>query len=261
MDPSIIRQSVATVSRPKLAFWAAALGGGVYLGFRIADGIARADFVGQFGAFVAGGIALVVVAALVVIGLALRLDEASRSASRAAILAGVLVMAGVGVGWAMTPVLGLGYRAPVELEASGTLTLSLDGLDAYASRGEMPARCRSVLDAPAVALVEADVVGSSGTDPVGAFIVMQADWSKGRPGIVVRVRPAGKADAFQPTWRGVSGVAERIDDDRAGRITFSGAVLVSSPETGRPPGWPAELSGTLSWSCGEWAQPSTSAPR
>jgi hypothetical protein len=261
MDLSSIRQYLATVSRPKLVVWSAALGGGGYLGFRIADGLARADFLGQVGAFVAGMIALAIVVALVVIGLVLRLGKASRSTSRATILAGVLVLAGVGVGWAITPALGLGYRAPVELESPGTLTLSLDGVDAYTGRGDTPARCRSVLDASAVALVEADVVGSSGTDPVGAFIVMQADWTDGRPGIVVRVRPAGRADALQPTWRGVSEAAERIDDDRAGRIAFSGAVLVSSPETGRPPGWPAELSGTLSWSCGEWALPGASAPR
>ena len=108
MDPSIIGQSVATVSRPKLAIWAAALGGGGYLGFRIADGLARADFVGQFGAIVAGGIALVVLAGLVAIGLALLLDKASRSAARTAILAAALLLTGVGVGWAITPVLGLG---------------------------------------------------------------------------------------------------------------------------------------------------------
>lgn len=140
MDPSIIRQSLATVSRPKLAFWVAALGGGVYLGFRIADGLARADFLGQFGAIVAGGIAVVVLAGLVAIGLALLPDKASRTAARTAILAGVLLLAGVGVGWAITPVLGLGYRAPVELEARGTMTLNLDGLDAYAGQGEVPSR-------------------------------------------------------------------------------------------------------------------------
>ena len=261
MDPSIIGQSVATVSRPKLAIWAAALGGGGYLGFRIADGLARADFVGQFGAIVAGGIALVVLAGLVAIGLALLLDKASHSAARTAILAAALLLTGVGVGWAITPVLGLGYRDPVELVARGTMTLSLDGLDAYAGQGEVPARCRSVLDASAVALVEADVVGSSGTDLVGAFIVMLPDWSDGRPGIVVRVQPAGQAEGIAPTWRGVAEAVERMDGDRAGRIVFSGAVLVTSVETGRPPGWPAELSGALSWSCGEWVRPGASAQR
>ena len=77
--------------------------------------------------------------------------------------------------------------------------------------------------------------------------------------ILVWFQPAVEGAA--PTWQGLADVVERIDGDRAGRIVFTGAALIADEAGRRPEGWPAELSGALSWSCGEWVRPGATAQR
>jgi hypothetical protein len=178
--------------------------------------------------------------------------------ARAMVVAAILLAAGVGIGWAMTPVLGIGYRAPVVLESGGTMSVTLHGIAGYANQGNALAHCRSDINTVKIALVEANLVGTIGPDLVNASVSLLPDSSDGRPAVQVSIQPAVKAEGAAPMWQGPADTVEWIDRDRSGRIVFTGAALTASDEAaGQPAGWPAQLSGTLSWSCAEWSPPGT----
>jgi hypothetical protein len=105
MDRSTARDPGSATSWPKLAFWAVALGVGAYLGYAI-----RFNFdtttIASVNVIIAGFLAVAILAVLAVFAILAR----GRPASRAATVAGVLLVVGVGIGWAITSVLGL--KAP-----------------------------------------------------------------------------------------------------------------------------------------------------
>lgn len=256
MDPSTARQSRVGASRWALAFWALAFGGGAYLGYVIAYSLTLSGL-GSLGAVVAALIAAIILTTLVVVAViaALLPDKRGRPTARTAMVAGILLALGVGLGWAITPVLGLTYREPVLLEAEGTMNLSLDGFDGYTGQGDALAYCRSESDG-AFPFVEANHVGNVGTGMVVASVSIPPDSPDGRPVVQVWIQPADKTTGAAPTWRGPADVVTGIDGDRGGRMNFRGAALTASEEGGRlPEGWPAELSGTLTWACGAWSHP------
>jgi hypothetical protein len=148
MDPSTARHSIAAVPRLKLAFWAAALGVGAYLGSWMAYSLTLTSTFALLGTFFVGAVivAILFVLAVVAVAVGLQPDKRGRPAARAVVASGLLLVVGVGIGWVMTPVLGLGYHPSPLLEADGTMTLSLEGLDGYTSLGDGLAHCRSELD-------------------------------------------------------------------------------------------------------------------
>ncbi len=263
MDQSTALHSRVGASKSTLAFWALTFGGGAYLGYGIAYSLALSGL-GQLGAVVAAVIAATILTTLGVIAVVAVLlpDKRGRPAARVATVAGLLLALGVGFGWAITPVLGLTYREPVLLEADGTLSLSLDGLDDYVGKGDAPASCRSELNGDTFPFVEADLVGKVGRGMVVASMSIPPDSSDGRPVVQVWVQPADKSKGVVPVWRGPADVVARIGADHGGQVVFTGAALTSSEVGGSlPEGWPAELSGTLTWSCGAWSNPGDYAGR
>lgn len=140
------------------------------------------------------------------------------------------------------------------------MSLSLDGLDGYTALGDGLAYCYSAMDTEAVASVDANVVGSIDTGTVATSVHMTPlDSPDGRPYFTVAIWPAVKAEGAAPNWQGFFDVVEPIIGDREGRIVFTGASLLAIDETGRlPERWPADLSGTLSWSCGDWVRTGSS---
>lgn len=260
MDPSTGRRSVSAVSSPKLAFWAAAFAGGAYLGYKIAEGLALSGL--AVLGVIAGALlvaAILVSLAVVAVIAALQPAGRGRSTAWAMILAGVLLVAGIGTGWLLKELGLFGYRPSVVLEAPGTMTMSLDGIDGYAGHVDALAACRSEPDAERVAFVEANGVGRVGTGVVGTSIVILPQSSDDRPAVQVWIVPADKTVGPAPSWQGPAGAVQPIDRDRGGRMAFAGAALTAGDETGLPlEGWPAELSGTIEWQCGAWL-PSPSA--
>jgi hypothetical protein len=252
---------VIRTTKLKVAFWAAAVGVGAYLGYLIADSLTMTSGLAILGTLFIGAVIMAILFVLGVVAAAVGLqpDRRGRPAARAVIVSGVLLVVGVAVGWALTPVLGLGYHPAIESESLGTMSLSLDGLDGFESDGDAAAFCRSAPDSDAVAYVTANALGSVATGTVTASLIMNPlDSPDGRPTFGIGVTPAVKGENAAPNWHG-SGDLEPIEGDRGGRITFTGAALVAG-ETGRPPlGWPAELSGVLSWSCDAWSLPGESA--
>jgi len=252
-----IRQALAGRSVSTLVLWAIALAGGAYLGYVIAYS-ANLPGLGSISALIAGLLAVAILTALVVIAVvaALLPGKRGRPAARAAISVGVMLALGVGAGWAITSALGLGYHEPVLLESRGTANLSLDGIEGYVGRGDALAFCRSETDAENVAHLETNLVGNVGTGMVAATLSLQPDSSDGRPEVQIAILPANKTQSSAAYWQGPADVVERLDGDRGGRIRFEGVPLLPTEEGGGwPEVWPTELSGTLTWSCGDWSRP------
>jgi len=256
MDPLSVQQPKAAKFWLKLAFWAVAFAVGAYLGYGIAWSLAQSTW-GVLGALIAGVVTVSMLGILVLIAAlaAVVSDGRGRPVARAMVVAAILLPAGVGIGWAMTPVLGIGYRAPVVLESGGTMSVTLHGIAGYANQAGALAQCRSEVDTVNVAFVEANLVGTIGADIVNASLTLLPAAANDRPAVQVSIQPAVKADGNAPMWQGSADTVEWIDRDRSGRIVFTGAVLTASDEARQPAGWPALLSGTLSWSCAEWSPP------
>ena len=253
-----IRRLLAGRSVSTLVLWAIALAGGAYLGYVIAYSV-NLPGLASISAVIAGLLAVAILTALTIIAVvaALLPGKQGRPAARAAIGVGAMLILGVGAGWAITSALDLGYHEPVVLEAEGTVNVSLDGLEGYAGHADARAFCRSEMDAQNVAHLEANLVGLVGTGMVGATLSLQPDSPDGRPEIQIAIVPADKSKDSAAYWQGPADVVEPLDGDRGGRIRFAGVPRLPTDEGGgSPQRWPTELSGTMTWSCGDWSPPS-----
>jgi hypothetical protein len=256
MDPVTVPRCRGGVSKPKLAALAVVLAIGAYLGGTLASGLNQ----GGLGSIVALVVAVIVGAILAVMALVAAIlvkssDTSGRRAARSIVVAGIVFVAGAGVGWAVEPAFRPEYRESVILEAPGTLNVSIDGLDGYMSHGDAPTKCHSELDAEGIAGIGGDVVGSVGTAIVGASLTVLAGTPVGRPVVHLWIRPSVEDKGSAPFWEGPADIVDRIDSDRGGRVEFTRAAF-TEPDKAPPDGYPVELSGTLSWSCGEWVRPS-----
>lgn len=254
MDPSTVRRWVPAVSKVNLAFWVAAFAVGAYLGYKIAEGLALSGLA-VLSVIVGALLVAAILGTLVAIAViaALQPDGRGRSTAGTMTLAGVLLVAGLGTGWLLKEFGLFGYRPSAFLEAPGTMTMSLDGIDGYTAEVDAVAACRSEPDAERVAFVEANAIGRIGTGAVGASVVILPQAADDRPTVQVWIVPQDKTVGPAPSWRGPAGDVETIDADQGGHMDFAGAVLSASDESGLPlEGWPAEVSGTLDWRCGAW---------
>jgi hypothetical protein len=252
MDASTLRRITST-SRPTLAVWVAAFALGAYLGYGIAYSQTLTGL-GSLGAIVAVLIVGALLATLAVIAVVARLMSGARgrSVARAALGAGLLLAAGVVAGWTATRVIGIGLQEQNLLEAGGTMNVSLDGLDGYAADADARALCRSEPGSDDVARVESDHVGTLGSAAVVVSLSMRPDWTDGRPGVSVSIQPADKSQGSAPVWQGPADALPQ-GGARGGSLVFVGVALVADEGALPPPaGLPAELSGTVRWSCDDW---------
>lgn len=242
------------VSGPKLAFWGAATAAGAYLGYKIAEGLEMSGLA-VLGVIVG---ALLVAAILVTLGViaviaARQPGGSGRSTAWAMTIAGVLLVASLGTGWLLNELGAFSYRGAMVLEAPGTMTMSLSGMDGYAGEVDASADCRSEPDGERVAFVEATAIGRFGTDSVGVSVVIVPQSADDLPAVQVWIVPEDKSIGLAPAWRGPAGDVETVDGEMGGHMAFADATLSASDETGVPPeGWPATLSGTIDWRCGAW---------
>jgi hypothetical protein len=165
-----------------------------------------------------------------------------------------LLVVGLVIGLLATRVLGLHYREPVALVAVGAVSLRLDGAPDFVARETSDADCRSVPDSWTVY----EVVGVNLGDLRGRslrarlllldpYLEIWADGAELPPG------------APQPSWEGQIASPEMAADRRQGSAFF-GLELVRPPTPSHLGDWPASLSGTLTWRCGEWLAPSSEEP-
>jgi hypothetical protein len=154
------------------------------------------------------------------------------------------------------------------LEARGITHIQMPaGTSPFAARVGGEARCRSGPDSRAVAGVTALDLGELGSGTLRATVGLPSQGS-GTATAEMFIDGGDLPDgSFQPFWSGPANVTESGGQGATGSLTFQDLRLEADPgaakagETGPPAdtgGWPASLSGTLSWSCGPWADPAAS---
>jgi hypothetical protein len=238
------------MSKLRLGFLVAAVVGGARLGTIASEGgggglIPGSGIAMGFSVFVFIGLAVFAIAT------ATQRDGIGRSTARATILVGVVFAVSFGGAWtAATRARG---PDPVQLEAVGTMTLTLGDLPGFAQRVDAFATCRSPVGFETVQEVLADAAGSIGAYPVYFSLSMNPDNPGIEPGILVSLRPA--LGEFAPEWSGGrAALLDGILGGPSGRVTFSGVPMAGNASDGVPPGWPLRLSGEIVWSCEDWTR-------
>jgi hypothetical protein len=238
------------MSKLRLGFLVAAVVGGARLGTIASEGgggglIPGSGIAIGFSVFVLIGLAVFAIAT------ATQRDGIGRSTARATILVGVVFAVSFGGAWtAATIARG---PDPVQLEAVGTMTLTLGDLPGFAQRVDAFATCRSPVGFETVQEVLADAAGSIGAYPVYFSVSMNPDSPGIEPGILVSLRPA--LGEFAPEWSGGrAALLDGILGGPSGRVTFSGVPMAGNASDGVPPGWPLRLSGEIVWSCEDWTR-------
>jgi hypothetical protein len=240
------------ISKKKLVAFAVALVVGVSLGNLGGQGggyfIPNAGIALGFGGFI------LVVLAFVALVLAKQPDGNGGPGARTTLLITGLFIIGFGGGWVGAMIVR--GPAPVQLEALGSLDASLEGLPGYASQGDAPALCRSEFGSEAIQSIEADTAGRIATATVYVSLSMSPPDHPGiLPFVTVRVTPAVEGPGLAPSWGGSVEVVEADAGSRSGRMAFTRLTLDGDASGGgQPAGWPLELSGSLTWSCGEWSR-------
>lgn len=254
-----VRQLNPTALQVWRVVWCvAAFGGGVYAGYKIAFYYPDTSGWGVVGLliivpfWVAYTGASIAVPAIVSALLYRKWFNGGLPGARIVLIALLLYAAGLGVGYVMTPALGLEYRyrEPVVLEARGTMTLRLDGMAGYVSQSDVTAHCWSVAGGEDLSWASATTVGTiDGGDVSASMSSVELE----APIVSVSVPTA---NFKMLSWSGPGVFVERTEDRRDARVAFVDIVVIDGGKGGPEQGdWPESLSGTLTWSCGEWIGP------
>ncbi|HET7082765.1 MAG TPA: hypothetical protein VFJ00_03535 [Candidatus Limnocylindria bacterium] len=240
-----------------------ALGVGAFLGYSAAYQSSVGGLGGMLGAaflWLAVG-ALAVVAGLVGIGNALRGEGRGRVASRYSFAAVGLLLAGAGGGYGAVSAFDLGYHPPVVLQARGEASITLAGTLAFVPRASGRADCQSVADGTDVERVVALSLGDLHGGLLRAdFAIPVGGVSSGYISLFVDGATLASG-SVPPTWEKAEPEVSSAAGGASGSIRFDGAQLRTEPEIGAATGsWPSTLSGTVTWSCGEWFAPDASPP-
>jgi hypothetical protein len=205
--------------------------------------------------------ALVVIAGLVGIGNALRGEGRGRVASRYSFAAAALILAGAVGGAVVVRTFDLGYHPPVILQARGEASVTLTGMPAFVPRASGRADCQSVADGTDVERVIALSLGDLKGGLLRADIAIPIEGlSSGYISLFVDAAtlPSG---SVPPTWEKAEPEINSAAGGASGSIRFDRAQLRRGSEIGAATGfWPTTLSGTVTWSCGEWFAPDASSP-
>jgi hypothetical protein len=207
------------ISKKKLVLFGVALVVGIWLGYQTKSAFATG---GMSGIFAFAGIALAGIILLILGFIALLLakqpDGNGGPAARVTVLIAALFVAGLGGGWlGAMAVLG---PTPVQLQAAGTVGLSVDGLAGYTGEGDAPATCRSEFGSEAVSWIEAVNAGDLGVDAVYVSVSLFPEAPGMQPALVVSIVPAVAASDAAPQWSGSATLIEGAAGDRVGRVTF-----------------------------------------
>jgi hypothetical protein len=159
---------------------------------------------------------------------------------------------------------------PVVLAATGTTRMQMPaGPLSFVAKNDGAADCRSGPDSRAVAGVTALELGELGSGTLRAMVGLPGPEDAGASAQFFIDGGDLPEGSYQPFWSGPVKVTTSKDVGASGTLTFSALPLEPDPgqvkagETGPPAdsgGWPATLTGTLSWTCGPWAPPVPGGP-
>jgi len=232
------------------------LGVGAFLGYQSAYDSTLGGFGGMGAAFIAMGIAaMVVIVFLVGVANALRRAGRGRRASRYSFATAALIAVGAGGGWAAVPVLDLGYHPPVVLQARGEASVTLDGVEAFEPSTSGRANCQSTVAGKDVAGVTALSLGDFNGNVLRADVSLPVEGtSGGRVSLFVDAAHLPQGSVV-PMWNTEDVEIQASRDGASGSIRFADAPIRVDPEMGAPASsWPTRLSGEITWSCGSWFQ-------
>lgn len=158
---------------------------------------------------------------------------------------------------------------PLVLDATGSTHIEMPrGALPFVARDGGRAACRSGPDSLKVADVTALELGELGSGTLRAMLGLPLETSDKASAELFIDGGDLPEGSYQPFWTGPVRITESHDDGASGTMTFHNLTLEPDPgamksgSTGAPAdagGWPATLSGTLSWTCQPWASPVTSS--
>lgn len=181
-------------------------------------------------------------------------SDEPRMAPTQAMAAGIALAAGTIVGVVLTPILGLTYKPAVVLGATGPAVLALSGRPDFVADPSAAATCRSVPDGTALMALDVQTAGRLRTERLLVELVRDAATS--RDTITIQL---GGEGGLVVIWDGDATISPSDVDAHAGTATFGDLAGANAADKGLPrasngpsDGWPATLSGTLTWSCVDW---------
>jgi hypothetical protein len=244
--------------------------GACIVGVLAGRAIAYQGSVGGFGAVDAAVLAMFVIVA--VVGLALigliatkfRHGHVSPAIGTLLAAAGLLAVGTLG-GDATAASTGGLHHEPVVLTAPGQTRVELQaGAIPFVARDGGRADCSSGPDSQAVADITALDLGELGSGTLRATIGLPAQTADGAT-VELFIDGGDLAEgSMQPFWSGPVQVTDLGADGASGMLTFMDFELAnpatkpdpgSSATASAVPGWPATISGSLSWTCQPWATP------
>ena len=248
--------------------------GACIVGVLAGRAIAYQGSVGGFGAVDAAVLSfflIVAVVGLVLIGLIARKfrhGQVSPAIGTLLAAAGLLAVGALG-GSATAAAFGGLYHEPVVLAAAGQTQVELQaGAIPFVARDGGRADCSSGPDSQAVARITALDLGELGSGTLRATIGVPGQAADGATAELFIDGGDLPEGSMQPFWSGPVQLAELGGEGASGKLTFTSLGLSNAAEkpeqgssgpTSAAPGWPATISGSLSWTCQPWATPSSSS--
>jgi len=235
----------------------AALAGGLLAGREIASEQSRYFLGGIFILFFLA-VVIVVLAGGAVVGVFLHRGRVNTATKSLVGAVGLLVVGAI-AGHLTAGMTGAIDRPPVVLESAGTSTIDLTGaVQSFAPHDNGATVCRSVPDGRTVGDVYGSNLGALGSATLRGTLSASSEVGSG--GSLELWIDGGDLTngADQPFWSGPATI-QASPDGFMGVATFSRLARESGPAKGGATGtstptdgWPATMSGQLSWTCAAW---------
>jgi len=158
---------------------------------------------------------------------------------------------------------GDGFRQRDELALAEQVELQAGAIP-FVARDGGRADCSSGPDSQAVARITALDLGELGSGTLRATIGVPGQAADGATAELFIDGGDLPEGSMQPFWSGPVQLAELGGEGASGKLTFTSLGLSNAAEkpeqgssgpTSAAPGWPATISGSLSWTCQPWATP------
>jgi hypothetical protein len=164
------------------------------------------------------------------------------------VLTAILAL-GTITGAATGGITGAAYRPPTILFATGSTTANVAGGSMTASGTDDHANCASEPDGIVLGTVAFNV-GPFGPGTLSAHLEFETGGAV--RGELLEEGAAMPNDGYEPSWFGPMQVVELNAERTRGRVSFAALPYYDDPSGPgpAPAGWPASVSGTISWTCG-----------
>lgn len=241
--------------------------GACIVGVVAGRGIAWWGSVSEFGGITAAVLSFFVIVGVVglsliaLIALKIRHDHMNRAIVTIFSAAALLAIGTIG-GRATAGFTGGTYHEPVVLETMGATQIDLQpGVVPFVAKSGGRADCQSVADGRTVGSITALELGELGPGTLRAMIGVPATASDGAAAQFFIDGGDIPDGSVQPFWSGPVQISDLGATGASGTLTFTNLTVsdpAAKPDPGAsvvpnaPSGWPATISGVVSWTCKPW---------